>query len=434
MAADLFDRNQIEVMAPAGSFESLRAAIDAGADAVYFGVEHLNMRSGSARNFTTGDLPLIARFCRRKGVKSYLTLNTIIYDNELALSRQVMDEAAKAGISAVIVSDQSVIAYAREKGIPVHLSTQLNISNIETVKFYAMFADVMVLARELTLEQVAEIARQISLQQVKGPSGRLIRLELFVHGALCMAISGKCYLSLHQYNTSANRGNCLQACRRSYRVEDIESGDELEVDNQYIMSPKDLATIHFLDKIIASGITVLKIEGRARPAEYVKTVVSCYREAVESIAECTYSEVKIGLWKERLSMVFNRGFWDGYYLGQRLGEWSSVYGSKATRRKLYLGKGTNYYPKIGVAEFLLENGNLTTGEEVLITGPSTGLIQLTVEELHTDQGKRETAVKGVKVAFRTERKIRPSDKLYKWVNPESLIPDKGIPGAEDMGE
>jgi putative protease len=433
-APELFDRKQIEVMAPAGTFESLRAAIDGGADAVYFGVEHLNMRSGSAKNFTTEDLPLIARFCRIKGVKSYLALNTIIYNNELSLSRKLVDEAAKAGISAVIVSDQSVIAYAREKGLPVHLSTQLNISNIETVKFYSMFADVMVLARELSLEQVAEIARQISLQQVKGPSGQLVRLELFVHGALCMAISGKCYLSLHQYNTSANRGNCLQACRRSYRVEDIESGDELEIDNQYIMSPKDLSTIHFLDRILASGITVLKIEGRARPAEYVKTVVSCYREAVESIAAGMYDEARIAEWQEKLSRVFNRGFWDGYYLGQRLGEWSSVYGSKATRRKIYLGKGTNYYPKIGVAEFLLENGDLAEGDEVLITGPSTGLIQLTVGEIHTDRGRAAKALKGEKVAFRTDRKMRPSDKLYKWVVRESLIPDKSIPSSQDMGE
>lgn len=421
-------------MAPAGTFESLRAAIDAGADAVYFGVEHLNMRSGSARNFTTADLPLIARFCRMKGVKSYLALNTVIYDNELSLSRQLVDEAVNAGISAVIVSDQSVIAYAREKGLPVHLSTQLNISNIETVKFYSMFADVMVLARELTLGQVAEIARQISLQQVKGPSGQLVRLELFVHGALCMAISGKCYLSLHQYNTSANRGNCLQACRRAYRVEDIESGDELEIDNQYIMSPKDLSTIHFLDRIIASGTTVLKIEGRARPAEYVKTVVTCYREAVESIAEGSYSAEKINALQERLATVFNRGFWDGYYLGQRLGEWSPVYGSKATRRKTYLGKGTNYYPKIGVAEFLLENGDLSVGDQILITGPSTGLIELTVDELHTDNGKTGRAVKGEKVAFKTGRKMRPSDKLYKWIEREALIPDESISGTQDVGE
>lgn len=429
-----FERSDIEVMAPAGSFESLRAAVDAGADAVYFGVEHLNMRSGSARNFKSDDLPLIARYCRMRGVKTYLALNTIIYDNELSLSRELINQAAEAGISAVIVSDQSVIAYATERKIPVHLSTQLNISNIETVKFYSHFADVMVLARELTLDQVAEISRQISLQQVRGPSGKLVRLELFVHGALCMAISGKCYLSLHQYNTSANRGSCLQACRRSYRVEDTESGDELEIDNEYIMSPKDLSTIHFLDRILASGVTVLKIEGRARPAEYVQTVVTCYREAVEALMEGTYRPDRIALWQERLSRVFNRGFWDGYYLGQRLGEWSSVYGSKASRRKVYLGKGTNYYPKLGVAEFLLENGDLHTGDEVLITGPTTGLIQLTVEEIHTDSGPSDVARKGEKAAFRTEKKVRPSDRLYKWVARESALPDISVTNPDDVSE
>lgn len=407
---------QIEVMAPAGSFDSLRAAVEGGANSVYFGIGHLNMRSKSAGNFSPDDLPRIARYCRMKGVKSYLALNTVIYDREIDLSRRMIDQAQEAGIDAVILSDQSVIAYAREKGMPVHLSTQLNISNFETVRFYAGFADVMVLARELDLGQVAHIAGQIGLHQLKGPSGRLIRLELFVHGALCMAISGKCYLSLHQYGSSANRGSCLQACRRGYRVEDVESGDQLEIDNEYIMSPKDLSTIHFLDRIIASGISVLKIEGRARPPEYVQTVTACYREAVESLADGTYGPDKVGQWRERLSTVFNRGFWDGYYLGQRLGEWSSVYGSKATKRKVYLGSATNYYPRIGVAEFRLETRDLAVGDEVVITGPSTGLISLTVRELHTDEGAVELAGKGTKAAFHTGRKVRRSDKLYKWVD------------------
>ncbi|MFO7615974.1 MAG: peptidase U32 family protein [Bacteroidales bacterium] len=407
---------QIEVMAPAGSFDSLRAAVEAGAGAVYFGVGHLNMRSKSAGNFSVEELPKIARYCKMKGVKSYLALNTVIYDREISLSRRMIDLALEAGIDAVILSDQSVIAYAREKGMPIHLSTQLNISNFETVRFYAGFADVMVLARELDLEQVAYIAGQIGLHQLKGPSGRLVRLELFVHGALCMAISGKCYLSLHQYNSSANRGSCLQACRRGYRLEEVESGDRLEIDNEYIMSPKYLSTIHFLDRIIAAGVTVLKIEGRARPPEYVQTVVACYREAVESLADGTYGPEKIGQWQERLSTVFNRGFWDGYYLGQRLGEWSSVYGSKATKRKVYLGSATNYYPKIGVAEFRLETGALSVGDEVVITGPTTGLIRLTIQELHTAEGPVESAGKGLKAAFRTGRKIRRSDKLFKWVD------------------
>jgi len=409
---------QIEVMSPAGSFDSLRAAVEAGAGSVYFGVGHLNMRSKSAGNFTLDDLFKIARYCKMKGVRSYLALNTIIYDREIGLSRQTIDQAAEAGIDAVILSDQSVIAYAREKGMPVHLSTQLNISNIETVKFYAAFADVMVLARELTLEQVAYIAGQIGQQQITGPSGRLIQLELFVHGALCMAISGKCYLSLHQYNSSANRGACLQACRRGYLVEDIESGDQLEVDNEYIMSPKDLSTIHFLDQIIASGITVLKIEGRARPPEYVQTVTACYREAVDSLIDGSYGPEKISAWQERLSTVFNRGFWDGYYLGRRLGEWSAVYGSRATKRKVFLGSSTNYFPKIGVAEFRLETGDLAIGDEVLIIGPTTGLIRLTVKEIHNDYGPVETAKKGEKAAFHTGRKVRRSDKLYKWAYSE----------------
>jgi len=415
------DRNSIEVMAPAGSFEALRAAISGGANAVYFGVEHLNMRSGSARNFLTSDLPLIARYCRFCKVKSYLALNTIIYDREIELSHQLIDAAVEAGISAIIASDQSVIEYARAKGMPLHLSTQLNISNFETVRFYAKYADVMVLARELTLDQISGIARQIGASGLKGPSGKLIRLELFVHGALCMAVSGKCYLSLHQYNHSANRGGCYQACRRAYRVEDIDSGDQLEIDGEYIMSPKDLSTIHFLDRIIASGISVLKIEGRARPAEYVKTVASCYREAVDSIIDGTYGPEKIEPWKERLAKVFNRGFWDGYYLGQRLGEWSQVYGSAATKRKILIGVATNYFSRLGVGEFDIKSEDLSVGDEVLITGPTTGLIQLTVKEIHNNGGAVNTASKGERIAFATGRKIRRGDKLFKWVDQSSPV-------------
>lgn len=411
-----FNREAIEVMAPAGSFESLRAAISGGADAVYFGVEHLNMRSKSARNFLTTDLPLIARYCRLCGVKSYLTLNTIIYDQEIALSQQLIDAAAEAGITAIIASDQSVIEYARNHGMALHLSTQLNISNFETLRFYAKYADVMVLARELTLDQISAIAGKIGANGITGPSGEPIKLELFVHGALCMAISGKCYLSLHQYNTSANRGGCHQACRRAYRVEDIDSGDQLEIDQEYIMSPKDLSTIHFLDRIISSGITVLKIEGRARPAEYVQTVTSCYREAVDSIFDGTYGPEKIEKWKERLSTVFNRGFWDGYYLGQRLGEWSAVYGSAATKRKILIGTATNYFSKLGVGEFDIQSEYLTVGEEVLITGPTTGLIQIIIGEIHNNGGPVQTAMKGERIAFRTGRKIRRGDKLFKWVD------------------
>jgi putative protease len=418
MTVKPFSRSGIEVMAPAGSFEALRAAISGGANAVYFGVEHLNMRSKSARNFLTSDLPLIARYCRFCGVKSYLTLNTIIYDQEINLSHQLIDAAADAGISAIIASDQSVIEYARSRGVELHLSTQLNISHFETLRFYSGYADVMVLARELTLDQISVIAGKIGTGGVKGPSGKPVRLELFVHGALCMAISGKCYLSLHEYNSSANRGSCLQACRRAYRVEDIESGDQLEIDQEYIMSPKDLSTIHFLDRIIASGITVLKIEGRARPAEYVKTVTSCYREAVDSIFDGTYSPEKIESWKERLATVFNRGFWDGYYLGQRLGEWSARYGSAATKRKILIGTATNYYSRLGVGEFDIQSENLETGDEVLITGPTTGLIQIVVDEIHNNGGKVQNAMKGERIAFRTGRKIRRGDKLFKWVTQE----------------
>ena len=406
--------NVIEVMAPVGSWDSLMAAIQGGAGSVYFGLGKLNMRARSSVNFTLDDLAKIVEVCKENGVKSYLTLNTVLYDQDIPVMKGLVDAAAVNGVSAVIVSDQSAIEYARERGVEVHLSTQLNISNYQSLKFYARYADVAVLARELSLDQVSEIHRQIIDNQLRGPSGNLIRLELFVHGALCMAISGKCYLSLHQYNYSANRGSCLQGCRRSYRVIDNETGDELVIDNEYIMSPKDLCTISFLDKIIESGISVLKIEGRARPPEYVKTVSMCYREAVESIEAGNFVSVKINEWENRLKQVFNRGFWDGYYLGQKLGEWSEVYGSKASRRKEYLGKGSNYFPNIGVAEFVMETKSLSVGDHVLITGPTTGALELEVKELRLDDKPVNEVKKGDRFSMKVDEKIRRSDKLYRW--------------------
>jgi len=412
------DQNHIEVMAPVGSWDSLTAAIQGGAGSVYFGLGKLNMRARSSVNFTEEDLREIVAKCKKHRVKSYLTLNTVLYDEDIPVMKSLVDTAAVNGISAVIVSDQSAIEYAREKGVEVHLSTQLNISNYHSLKFYAQFADVAVLARELNLGQVAEIHRQIERDQLRGPSGKLIRLELFVHGALCMAVSGKCYLSLHQYNYSANRGSCLQGCRRSYRVTDNETGDELVVDNEYIMSPKDLCTIGFLDKILASGVTVLKIEGRARPPEYVKTVSRCYREAVESIVADNYGTVKIQELEDRLKQVFNRGFWDGYYLGQKLGEWSEVYGSKASRKKEYLGRGSNYFPNIGVGEFLMETKSLQVGDQILITGPTTGVVELEVKEMRLDNKQVSIVKKGDRFSMKVDEKIRRSDKLYRWVNSE----------------
>ncbi|MCD6346882.1 MAG: U32 family peptidase, partial [Bacteroidales bacterium] len=351
----------VEIMAPVGSFASLQAAIQAGADSVYFGLEHLNMRSKSSINFTLDDLKEITRICRDNILKTYLTVNTVMFDHDLPLMRSLVDAAKKHGVSALIASDQAVIEYGYSQGMEIHLSTQINISNYQALKFYARYAEVVVLARELNLDQVSEIVRQIGAEQLKGPSGELIRIEMFVHGALCMATSGKCYMSLHQYNSSANRGACLQGCRRSYIVTDKDSGDELLIDNEYIMSPKDLCTIGFIDKIIAAGVEVLKIEGRARPPEYVKKTVSCYKEAVNSVVEGSYSREKIDSWTHSLSTVFNRGFWDGYYLGRRLGEWSNVYGSKASRKKLYIGKGMNYFDRLGVGEFLMETYDLSVG-------------------------------------------------------------------------
>lgn len=405
---------KIEIMAPVGSFDSLSAAVQAGADSVYFGLEHLNMRSKSSLNFTLDDLPRITAVCREHGIKSYLTLNTVMFDQDLGLMMELVNAARDHDVSAIIASDQSVIEYAREAGMEIHLSTQINISNYQALKFYAHFADVAVLARELNLEQVAEIARQIGRDQLRGPSGELIRLEMFVHGALCMATSGKCYLSLHQYNSSANRGACLQGCRRSYIVTEKETGDELLVDNEYIMSPKDLSTISFVDRILASGVTVLKIEGRARPPEYVKTTVSCYKEAVEAVFEGTFTREKVNAWVQRLEKVFNRGFWDGYYLGQKLGEWSEVYGSKATRRKTYIGKGMNYFDKLGVAEFLVETKSISRGDEILITGPTTGAVEMVLDEIRVDDQVVDRVEKGTRFSFRCPEKIRRSDKLFLW--------------------
>lgn len=414
-----YTRSDFEIMAPAGSWESLAAAFQAGADSVYFGIESLNMRARSSNNFTISDLKEIARMCREKGVKSYLTINTVMYDGDLSLMQQIVDAAKQAEVSAVIAADVSVMSYASEKGVEIHLSTQLNISNIEALKFYAHFADVVVLARELDLEQVAEIYRQIVAQDIRGPRGGLIRIEMFCHGALCMAVSGKCYLSLHEYNVSANRGACVQICRRGYTVKDKETDVELDIDSQYIMSPKDLKTIHFMNKMMDAGVRVFKIEGRARGPEYVKTVVNCYREAIEAQLDGGFDFEKISDWDKRLSTVFNRGFWDGYYLGQRLGEWTHQYGSSATKRKILIGRGIKYYSKLGVGEFLLESNCLEVGDEILITGPTTGALEATAEEIRVDMLPVRKAEKGQHISIPLTEKIRPSDKLYKVVSTEN---------------
>lgn len=410
----------IEIMAPVGSYESLMAAVQAGAGSVYFGVEHLNMRSRSSNNFTLDDLRKITEICSRHGIKTYLTLNVEVFDNENSQMQMVLEAAKNAGVTAVIAADISVIMYARSIGLEVHISTQVNITNFEAVRFYAQFADVVVLAREMNLGRVTEISRQIREQQVKGPSGNLVKIEMFVHGALCMAVSGKCYLSLHEMNSSANRGSCLQTCRRAYIVTDKETGAELEVDNEYIMSPKDLKTVHFLNKILDSGVTVLKIEGRARSAEYVKTTVQCYHEAVEAWKNDTFTNEKVEDWINRLASVFNRGFWDGYYLGKRLGEWSHNYGSLATKRKIYLGKGTNYFPNIGVAEFRLETGDLSVGDEILIIGPTTGVVESVVSEIRVELEPVPTARKGEHFSIQIPQKIRRSDKLFKLVDAKTI--------------
>lgn len=404
-----------EIMAPAGSWESLAAAIKAGADSVYFGVESLNMRAHSAARFTVNDLDAIVGRCKEAGVKSYLTVNTIIYGEDLQLMRSICDAAKTSGISAIIASDVAVLQYCNTIGQEIHLSTQLNISNIEALKFYARFADVAVLARELNMGQVSEIARQIEEQNVLGPNGQRVRIEMFCHGALCMAISGKCYLSLNNLGYSANRGACLQVCRRSYTVRDRETGVELDVDNKYIMSPKDLKTIRFVDRMVKAGVKVFKIEGRARGPEYVYTTVQCYKQALEAALEGTTTEAMKDQWDERLKTVFNRGFWDGYYLGQRLGEWNKEYGSSATERKVYVGKGIKYFSKIGVAEFLLEANTLDKDDKLLITGPTTGALFLNADEIRYDLQPVDHAEKGWRVSIPVPEKVRPSDKLYKLV-------------------
>ncbi len=407
-------RNDFEIMAPVGSPESLRAAIHAGANAVYFGIQGLNMRSRAAVNFTIDDLPAIAAECRDAGVRTYLTVNTILYDADLEKMRQIVDAAKAAGISAIIASDIAAILYARSRGVEVHISTQANISNIEAVRFYAQFADTVVLSRELNLEQVKEIDSTIVSENICGPAGAPVKIEMFCHGALCMAVSGKCYLSLHEKNSSANRGSCTQICRRAYTVTDKESGEQLEIDNQYIMSPKDLKTIHFLNKMVDAGVSVFKIEGRARGPEYVAEAVGCYSEALEAICDGTFTDEKIAQWDFRLDRIFNRGFWNGYYLGQRLGEWSARYGSSATRTKRYCAKCTKYFSKLGVGEFLMESGEIRRGDEVVIIGPTTGSIILTIEEMHLDSGPTDAVSKGDLFSIKVPEKVRLSDKLYLW--------------------
>ena len=408
-------RKDYEIMAPAGSYESLMAAIQGGADSIYFGIEGLNMRSKSSNNFTIDDLHNIAKICRENNIKSYLTVNTIIYNNDMELMHKIVDAAKEANLSAIIAADVAVLMYARSIGVEVHLSVQLNITNTESLKFYARYADVVVLARELNLNQVASIHKDIINQQIKGPKGELIQIEMFAHGALCMAVSGKCYLSLHEKNLSANRGECNQICRRSYIVKDKTSDMELEVDNEYIMSPKDLKTIHFMNKMMDAGVRVFKIEGRARGPEYVRVVTTCYSEAIESYCNGTFTQEKIDEWDEKLAAVFNRGFWDGYYLGQRLGEWTNRYGSGATKRKVYVGKAVKHFGNIGVTEFMIETQSVKPGDELLITGPTTGAVFLTAEDIRVDLKKVSEAVKGDHFSIKTDEKIRPNDQLYKMV-------------------
>ena len=407
--------DKMELMAPAGSFESMQAAIDAGTDSIYFGVEQLNMRAKSSINFTLDDLEEIARRCGEENVRTYLTLNTIIYDHDLSIIKTLINRVKEAGITAVIASDQAVIHYAKTVGVEVHISTQLNITNIETVKFYSLFADTMVLSRELSLGQVKKIADAIKEENVVGPNGKLVELEIFGHGALCMAVSGKCYLSLHTQNSSANRGACVQNCRRTYKVIDIEDGHELEIDNEYIMSPKDLCTVNFLDQVIDTGVKVLKIEGRARAPEYVYTVIGVYREAIDTYYKGEYAEEKVSEWMTRLETVYNRGFWSGYYLGQELGEWAETPGSKATQKKVYLGKGVHYFSKSKVAHFKLESQSVKVGDSILITGPTTGVIETVIPSMRVDNKEVVKADRGQDITFELDQIIRPSDKIYKLV-------------------
>jgi putative protease len=409
----ILQRNDIEIMSPAGNFECLVAAIQGGADSVYFGAGNLNMRSRSANNFTVNDLSEAVNRCGDKNVKTYLTINTIMFDGDMAAMREMIDAAKETGISAVIASDPATIMYASEKGMEIHLSTQVNITNFEALRFYSQYADVAVLARELNLEQVKYIHTQIVANNLCGPGKSRIRLEMFAHGALCMAVSGKCYLSLHEYNASANRGSCYQVCRRSYIVTDRETGRELEIDNQYIMSPKDLCTISFMDRMIDAGVRVFKIEGRARSAEYVKTVTRCYSQAADAIVSGNYTPENISTWRKSLSAVFNRGFWDGYYLGRRMGEWSETYGNKATRRKTYTGKVTNYFANVSVAEILVESGELVVGDEVLIIGPTTGVMEMILNEIRVELKPADKSVKGEYCSIAVSDKVRRGDKLYR---------------------
>lgn len=412
---------KIELMAPAGNFESLQAALDNGADSVYFGVEQLNMRARASINFTLDDLQEIARRCQEKKVRTYLTLNTIIYDHDLSIIKTLLDKAKQAQITAVIAMDQAVIAYARQIGMEVHISTQINITNIETVKFYALFADTMVMSRELSLRQIKKICEQVEREQVKGPSGNLVEIEIFGHGALCMAVSGKCYLSLHSHNSSANRGACKQNCRKKYTVIDQESGFEIELDNEYMMSPKDLCTLDFLDQVIDTGAKVLKIEGRGRAPEYVATVIRTYREAIDAYYEGTYTKEKVEKWMEALATVYNRGFWGGYYLGQKLGEWSGVPGSQATQKKVYIGKAMHFFPKTGISEFKIEAFDIKRGDKLLITGPTTGVKELVLEDMYVNDSLADTAKKGDSCTIYTEFRTRSSDKLYKIVSSQGAV-------------
>jgi len=412
---------KIELMAPAGSFESLQAALDNGADSVYFGVEQLNMRARSSINFTLDDLQEISRRCKEKHVRTYLTLNTIIYDHDLSIIKTLLDKAKEADITAVIAMDQAVIAYARQIGMEVHISTQINITNIETVKFYALFADTMVMSRELSLRQIKKICQQVEKEQVKGPSGKLVEIEIFGHGALCMAVSGKCYLSLHSHNSSANRGACKQNCRKKYTVIDQESGFEIELDNEYMMSPKDLCTLDFLDQVIDTGAKVLKIEGRGRAPEYVATVIRTYREAIDAYYEGTYTKEKVEKWMEALATVYNRGFWGGYYLGQKLGEWSGVPGSQATQKKVYIGKAMHFFPKTSISEFKIEAFDIKRGDKLLITGPTTGVKELVLEDMYVNDVLADNAKKGDSCTFFTDFRTRPSDKLYKIVSSQGAV-------------
>lgn len=406
----------IEILAPAGSHESLAAALNAGCNAVYFGVEQLNMRVRSSINFTLEDLKEISRICNERNVKTYLTINTILYDHDISLMKTIVNQAKENGITAIIASDHAAMSYCKSIGMPLHISTQSNVTNIETVEFYALFADVMVLSRELSLRQVAEISRAIEKRQIKGPSGKLVKLEVFAHGALCMAVSGKCYLSLHSHNASANRGACIQNCRKQYIVTDKEEGIELEIDNEYIMSAKDLCTIGFIDKILNSGVNILKIEGRGRSADYVDTVVRCYKEAVTALQEGNYNQEKIEEWTQRLSTVYNRGFWDGYYLGRKMGEWNDSYGSKATEKKIFIARGIKYFGKAQVGEFRMESHTLKLGDKIMVTSPTTGVTKVEIEEIRVDGVTVESVQKGDTFSIRIEETIRPSSKLYKIVS------------------